>query len=126
MVVLGMQLAGWGSKFPQLFTNASFSLLENFRLIHIVSDPRTWVAHRMKWDISAHLQQLLEMKKANCPNEDKTQSVASKFDNLLSQFAANMDIPQHKLLAMYWEANTAASLTLKETLPPNNFCGNSI
>ena len=121
MIVLEMQLAGWGSKLPQLFKNASFCLPQNFRLIHIVSDPRTWVAHRMNWDVSAHLQQLLEMKKVKCPNEDKSQRVASKFDNLLSQFSANEDIPQHQLLAMYWEANTAASLILKETLPSNNF-----
>ena len=44
MVVLEMQLAGWGSKLPQLFKNGSFYSPQNFRLIHIVSDPRTWVA----------------------------------------------------------------------------------
>ena len=118
MVVLAMQLAGWGSKLPQLFTNDSFYLPQNFRLIHIVSDPRTWVAHRMKWDVGAHLKRLLTMKKLNCPFEN---SAASEFDNLLSMFAANKDLPQHQLLAMYWEANAAASLILKQTLPPNNF-----
>ena len=121
IVVLDMQLVGWGTELLQWFTHKNPPHLSpNLRLIHVVSDPRTWVAHHMKWDIGEHLQQLAAKRKLNCPNDSKW-NAKTTFDYLLSQYKANKNIPQHKLLAMYWEANTAASLSLNKTLSPHNF-----
>ena len=120
IVVLGIQLVGWGTKLPQLLTSDNPHLSPNLKLVHVISDPRTWVAHRMKWDIGEHLQQLAAIKKINCSNDSK-RNATTMFDYLLSQYTANKKIAQHKLLAMYWEANTAASLSLKQRLSPRNF-----
>ena len=120
MVVLEIQLAGWGSKLPQLFKNGSFYSPQNFRLIQIVSDPRTWVATGWTGMLVHICSGYWKWRKWSA--EMKT-NLRGLHPNLTTYFLSfqPMNIPQHQLVAMHWEANTAASLILKETIPSNNF-----
>ena len=121
-VVLHTEKPGWAVKLPYL--QSAIGSRMPLRFIHIVvKDPRMWIAYQMsqttEWDVRKHIKDLITIQEHSCTN---TATPLPEYKELLARFQIDGDsLPLHKLLAMFWKANTAAVQRLSMQLSPLSY-----
>lgn len=122
IVVLLSEYQNWNLKLPWLVHATGRSL----KVIYLVRDPRSWIADQLKhlqsvsqWNVEERLRMMFVALNSRCK---LTSGYPSEYDRLRVHFKTKQNSGEpHKLLALLWQANTAASLRIHETVPSRNY-----
>ncbi|XP_072014069.1 dermatan-sulfate epimerase-like protein [Amphiura filiformis] len=119
--VLHFTSGSWGLKLPWLHG----ILGNNLRAIHVVRDPRSWIATFLrdnmdlykKLNVQEEVDRMFEQADDDCiPNG----RYAEEYDKLRERLHELKSAPPHLLLAWLWSSNTQAVLRTVTSLPESN------